>query len=133
MKSPVLLVVDDDELVLELLNDILQDEFTVVTAMDGPSALEKLRALSALDGVITDFDMPRMSGLELMWRIRQRYPTLPMVGLSGTLRSHHQIAGRCPEGAVFLQKPFGVSELLTLARRLFQPPGNQDYAGRTQL
>ncbi|AEP11514.1 response regulator [Chloracidobacterium thermophilum] len=133
MKAPVLLVVDDDELVLELLNDILQDEFTVVTATDGPSALEKLRLLSELDGVITDFDMPRMSGLELMWRIRQRYPTLPMVGLSGTLRSHHQIAGRCPEGAVFLQKPFEVSELLTLARRLFQPPGNQDYAGRTQL
>ncbi|QUV82443.1 response regulator [Chloracidobacterium sp. D] len=133
MKMPVLLLVDDDELVLELLNDILQDEFTVVTATDGPSALEKLRSLSALDGVITDFDMPRMSGLELMWRIRQRYPTLPMVGLSGTLRSHHQIAGRCPEGAVFLQKPFEVSELLTLARRLFQPPGNQDYAGRTQL
>jgi CheY-like chemotaxis protein len=133
MKMPVLLLVDDDELVLELLNDILQNEFTVVTATDGPSALEKLRSLSALDGVITDFDMPRMSGLELMWRIRQRYPTLPMVGLSGTLRSHHQIAGRCPEGAVFLQKPFEVSELLTLARRLFQPPGNQDYAGRTQL
>jgi CheY-like chemotaxis protein len=133
MKMPVLLLVDDDELVLELLNDILQDEFTVVTATDGPSALEQLRSLSALDGVITDFDMPHMSGLELMWRIRQRYPTLPMVGLSGTLRSHHQIAGRCPEGAVFLQKPFEVSELLTLARRLFQPPGNQDYAGRTQL
>ncbi len=133
MKSPVLLVVDDDELVLELLKDILQDEFTVVTAADGPSALEKLRSLSALDGVITDFDMPHMSGLELMRQIRQRYPNLPMVGLSGTLRPHHQLAGRCPEGAVFLQKPFEVLELLTLARRLFQPALNQDYAGRTQF
>ena len=119
----MLLVVDDDELVLELLNDILQDEFTVVTAADGPSALERLCALSALDGVITDFDMPHMSGLELMWQIRQRYPNLPMVGLSGTLRPHRQFVGRCPEGVVLLQKPFEVSELLAVAQRLFQPTG----------
>ncbi len=133
MKIPVLLVVDDNELVLDLLADILQDEFTVVTATDGPSALEKLRSLSAIDGVITDFDMPHMSGLELMRQIRQRYPNLPMVGLSGTLRRHNQLVGRCPEGAVFLQKPFEVAELLTLARRLFQPAVNQDYAGRIQF
>ncbi len=123
MKMPVLLVVDDDELVLELLNDILQDEFTVVTATDGPSALEKLRSLSALDGVITDFDLPHMNGLELMRQIRQRYPNLPMVGLSGTLRPH-QLAGRCPEGVVFLQKPFEVAELLAVTQRLFQPVVN---------
>lgn len=43
--KPVLLIVDDDELILDLLTDVLQDVFTVVTAENGLSALEKLRRL----------------------------------------------------------------------------------------
>ncbi|MGQ9896212.1 MAG: response regulator [Acidobacteriota bacterium] len=120
MKTPILLVVDDDELILELLVDILQDEFTVVTAADGVSALEKLQVLSAISGVITDFNMPQINGLELTRQIRQRYPTLPIVVLSGTL-DHRQ---RFLEDVVLLQKPFEVTELLTLAQQLFQPAGS---------
>ncbi len=120
MRRPVLLIVDDDELLLELLNDILQDEFTVITASDGPSSLEKLRTASVIDGLITDIDLPGMSGPQLMWEIRRRYPNLPMMGISGTYLSPHKLAEKCPEGTVLLQKPFAVMELLSLARRLFR-------------
>lgn len=117
-EKPTLLVVDDEELIIELLTDLFEDDFTVVTASNGMLALKALREFPAIQGVITDLHMPLLNGVELVKEIRQIYPNLPVLGLSGTLKSSRESFF---QGIPFLQKPFEVTELLILARRLFQP------------
>ncbi|OYT72184.1 MAG: hypothetical protein CFK52_05895 [Chloracidobacterium sp. CP2_5A] len=118
-ERPVLLVVDDEELILELLTDVLQDEFTVVTATNGRAALEALQSLSTVSGVITDLRMPLMDGAELIKLIRRSYPDLPILGLSGTYE--YRRGDAASEGFLFLRKPFLTGDLLSAARLLFQP------------
>ena len=66
-----ILVVEDDDISREMLeNTLTQAGFDVETACDGIDALEKLRA-GACRLVITDWDMPRMNGIELCQAIRR--------------------------------------------------------------
>lgn len=65
VRRPVLLIVDDEELIVSTLSTILfRAGFTVLTAFDGPSALEIARVIPP-DLLITDVAMPGMNGVEL--------------------------------------------------------------------
>lgn len=116
--KPTILVVDDDELIVELLTDALQDGFTVVTASNGRVALEKFHQLKVVVGVVTDFQMPAMGGVELVRRLRRLNTTLPILVLSGTLGPPRGAEDVLKEVA-FLQKPFEINDLLNLSRKLF--------------
>lgn len=80
------LVVDDEPLVCNFLRmkiEELNPEFQVsATASDGCGALEFLEK-NQVELVITDIKMPRMDGLELCEKIRERYPDIYIVILSG--------------------------------------------------
>lgn len=118
--KPVVLVVDDDELIVELLTDVLQDRFAVATAENGVAALDTFRRLKTVAGVVTDFQMPAMGGVELVRRLRRLNPTLPILVLSGTLGPPKEAEDVLKE-VVFLQKPFEIAEFWTTACRLFLP------------
>jgi CheY-like chemotaxis protein len=76
---PRVLVVDDSPVVRDLVSDLLSSAgFVVETAEDGISAWERLERNTPTI-VVTDVEMPRLSGLELLERIRQRWPHLPVV------------------------------------------------------
>src|SRR5438270_2737746 len=78
-----LLVVDDEKDIRELTSTLLADEgYEILTAEDGVQALELLSQFRA-DLVITDLQMPRMSGFELVKIMHQRFPELPVVVISG--------------------------------------------------
>src|SRR5512140_418551 len=78
-----LLVVDDDASIREVSTAILTDEgYEVLTAEDGIHALEVLPQFGA-DLVITDLRMPRMSGFDLLKIMRERFPRLPVIAVSG--------------------------------------------------
>lgn len=71
------MIAEDQGLVLGALAALLnlEDDIEVVaTASDGQAALERLDALPDIDLVLTDIEMPRLSGLELAERVRQRFP-----------------------------------------------------------
>ncbi len=78
-----LLVVDDEPAIRELTSAMLAEEgYEVLTAEDGQEALELLPRFH-LDLVITDLRMPRLSGFELLEIMRERYPRLPVIAVSG--------------------------------------------------
>jgi CheY-like chemotaxis protein len=78
-----LLVVDDEEAIRELTSTVLADDgYEILMAEDGVHALELLPRFRP-DLVITDLQMPRMSGIELVKIMRQRFPHLPVIILSG--------------------------------------------------
>ena len=75
-----ILVVDDSLFDRELIRGIIKQgtSWEVDFAVDGKQALERLPEISP-DAVVTDLQMPEMNGLELVARIREDYPALPIV------------------------------------------------------
>jgi len=77
------LIVDDEPSILEWLSVTLRSlGLTPVPAGSGAAALEALRGRE-VGFVITDFMMPGMDGVELVRRIREAHPALPVVVMSG--------------------------------------------------
>ncbi|MBV9075168.1 MAG: response regulator [Acidobacteria bacterium] len=75
----VILCVDDEPAVLHPLEIMLKRRgYTVVTAADGPSALDLFRQIK-FDAVVLDYSMPGMSGGEVAEKIRQENATVPII------------------------------------------------------
>lgn len=80
-----ILVADDDPFVGEMLAFILEDEgYQVETAESGEDALEKFGASQEIGLLISDMNMPGMSGLELIAAIRAARPEIPVILLTGS-------------------------------------------------
>lgn len=78
------LVVDDDTFVSEMLATILKDgDYDVATAHDGAEALGKFNSDPDIGLVISDMNMPGMSGLELIHEIRGENSDIPIIILTG--------------------------------------------------
>ncbi len=86
MDSPLkkVLVVDDDAFVADLLAMILSESgFDVVSVANGRLAWETLQEKSDFDLIISDMNMPEMSGLELLHQVRQAGHATPLIILTG--------------------------------------------------
>jgi len=78
-----ILVVDDEEIVLLSCERILAEEgYEVHTRLSGKEALELL-AEEPFDLAIVDLKMPGMDGMELLRRIKQDYPHISVVMITG--------------------------------------------------
>jgi nitrogen-specific signal transduction histidine kinase/ActR/RegA family two-component response regulator len=78
------LVVDDDPQVRDMIRDILSNAgHRVVTAVDGSDGVEKFKADSSIDVVITDLAMPKLNGLQLARVCKTLRPSVPVVMLTG--------------------------------------------------
>lgn len=111
------LVVDDDPAMLEVLSRILRREhYDLLTAGDGAEALEKARTVSALDLLVTDYDMPGLTGNELADRVREMYPDVKILFQSGFSDLLFTDEGNLEDGTAFLRKPFTARGLREAAR-----------------
>ena len=88
-----ILVVDDDEAVRETLIMVLQSEgYDVNTAIHGFDALLQMkRTVPSI--VISDLNMPQMSGFELLSVVRRRFPKVSVIAMSGAYHSGDAIPG----------------------------------------
>ncbi len=78
-----ILFVDDEPCMREVMAMILTEEgYEVSTATDGFDALVQLRG-SVPDLIISDLQMPRMSGVEFLSVVRHRFPAIPVIAISG--------------------------------------------------
>jgi DNA-binding NtrC family response regulator len=82
MKETTILIVDDDKVTRQTLSMTLDDDFQTITAGSGKAALEVL-AREEIDLVLSDLDMPGMTGLELLERINQLESPLPVIFITG--------------------------------------------------
>lgn len=79
-----LLIVDDEEPFLDAMKRRLSKRrFSVITAMSGQEALDKLSKHPDLDVVVLDIIMPGMDGIQTLKEIKKRFPTVQVVLLSG--------------------------------------------------
>ncbi|MCU0808720.1 MAG: nitrogen regulation protein NR(I), partial [Candidatus Contendobacter sp.] len=121
-------VIDDDHAIRWVLEKALQrDGMTVTTFSSAAGVLDALRQ-GAPDAVIADIRMPGMSGLELLARLRERTPELPVIIM--TAHSDLDSAVSAYQGGAFeyLPKPFDVDEAAALVRRACQTQRPQTEA-----
>ncbi len=106
--NQTVLIVDDEDLLLTMGQMILSTYgYKVLTANTGQKALALLGREPRVDLVITDLVMPSMSGRELVEKIQQDHPAVPVLCTSG-----YVWPGGRQEEAAYLQKPFTTQELL---------------------
>jgi CheY-like chemotaxis protein len=111
------LVVDDDPVVAKSFDRVLSGKgYAVITARDGPEALEKL-AHEAYDAVFTDLRMPGMDGFEVAERIKTTQPWLPVVIVTGYGSSESQARAKKIGVAGFLHKPLSPEMIEGSARQ----------------
>lgn len=109
------LVVDDDALVLTTTVFMLESlGHQVVDSMSGADALARLEADAGFDLVITDHAMPGMTGSELARRIREAWPTLPVLLASG----YAELPDQAGEALPRIEKPFMPHQMERLIREL---------------
>lgn len=107
----VALVVDDEPSVRALVAAVLRRRgWAVIEAADGHAALEV--APDELGLLVTDFQMPILSGAALTRALRQRQQRLPVVMVSGTPEARTHMAGMLGPRTAIMDKPFLVEELV---------------------
>jgi ActR/RegA family two-component response regulator/DNA-binding HxlR family transcriptional regulator len=118
-----LLIVDDDAVFREELGDLLKDEgHEVSLAPSVPKALELLDQQD-LDIVFTDLKMPRQSGMELLKEVRQRWPRVLVVMITGFATVETAVEAMKVGAFDYIRKPFQINhvhKVLDLARQEFQ-------------
>jgi CheY-like chemotaxis protein len=125
--KPQVLVVDDEPAVRESLGMLLESVgYDVATAANGVSAVSQIDR-TVPDLLLTDLNMPEMSGIELISHVRSRYPAVLIVAMSGDYQDEAVPAGIIadryyPEG----QHPY---KLLTAIASLIEGQTGRSICG----
>lgn len=106
LSKPRILVVDDDPRIRESLGMLLQSAgYDVVTADNGVTAVAHLRG-TVPDVLLTDINMPQMSGVELISHVRNLHPSVPIVAMSGDYHGVAVAAGVVADRFYMKGQPF---------------------------
>lgn len=112
------LIVDDEEKVVFFLRESLEElgrDFTIGTAGSAEEALEKIER-HPYDLVISDLRMPGIDGLQLLERVKQRYPKTRFILMTAYGSDEVEARAHRLEVYDYIAKPFHVSDLLTVTR-----------------
>jgi len=122
-----ILVVDDQYLIRETARQILEiGGYEVLTAADGLDALNAL-SKSLPDLIISDLNMPRMSGFEFLTVVRERFAHIATIAVSGEYITNGNQSG--PLADAFFQK--GHYTLAELCREVAPPATDVPKRSRT--
>ena len=110
------LVIDDEEALREVLSEALGLEgYEVDLAEDGEEGLKKLEQ-RRYDVALLDLRMPRKQGLPVLDTVREDYPTLPVIVISGLARENEFEQARQAGAFACVKKPFDMNELLATVK-----------------
>ncbi len=131
---PTVLIADDDVKLLKMLQrTLMYENLTVLTATNGQEALSTLRAQTA-DLIILDWMMPKMSGLDVVRKLRDEEDRTLVLMLTARDAIENRVEGLQSGADDYLVKPFAPAELVArvhaLLRRVEARPENQkaEYA-----
>ncbi|MFV8318996.1 two-component system response regulator TcrX [Mycobacterium sp. 23] len=127
------LVVDDEPVLAEMVSMALRYEgWNIVTAGDGSSAISAART-DRPDVVVLDVMLPDMSGLDVLHRLRQENPGLPVLLLTAKDAVEDRIAGLTAGGDDYVTKPFSIEEVVLRLRALLRRTGVTTVDSGAQL
>ncbi|WP_320174276.1 diguanylate cyclase [Maridesulfovibrio sp.] len=137
-----ILIVDDERLNLNVLSDLLRQEYKVVLAKNGNQALDRVNSDNPPDLVLLDVLMPEIDGYEVLRKIKSsdKSKDIPVIFVTA-LDSEHDEARGLEMGAVdYIRKPFHppivkarVKNHLTIARQRKLLEGLANLDGLTEM
>lgn len=126
-----ILVVDDNEVVLKVVIAVLQDaNFQVLSADNGANALKLAEETEGrIDLLLSDVDMPMMSGPDLGEALKKARPDLHVMLMSGGPDGNLLVLNY---GWAFIQKPFVAAKLVQMVTKVLHSrnrsqPGGQEF------
>jgi len=128
-----ILVVDDEAVLAEMVSMALRYEgWDITTTGDGASAVTAARETRP-DAVVLDVMLPDMSGLEVLRKIREHSPELPVLLLTAKDAVEDRIAGLSAGGDDYVTKPFSLEEVVLRLRGLLRRTGVTEDGDGAQL
>lgn len=116
-KAQILIVEDDHDLREALVTTLELAKFQVREAANAEQALERL-ADGPVDMVVSDVNMPGMSGHELLFQVQKLYPGLPMMLITAYGQISHAVSAMQAGAIDYLVKPFEPSVLVDAVTRI---------------
>lgn len=124
-----ILLVDDDAALLEVTSIVLASEgYQVITAEDGIEALQVV-GRDKLDLVVLDIMLPRMSGFEVLKKIREQ-SDVPVILLTAKSQSVDKVVGLELGADDYITKPFDTKEVLARIKAIMRRFGRQEGKSR---
>ena len=116
--KPLVLICDDEEGIRESFKLILGDHYRLIFAQNGLEALETLKSFSpAL--MFLDIKMPKAHGMEILKQVKQVYPALPVIIVTG-YQSVEMAQEAIKLGAAdYIPKPFESQQILKVISSIF--------------
>jgi len=126
---PTVLVVDDNASVLKVVGEILRHaQFRVLSAHDGADAIELAEKTEGrIDLLLSDVDMPRMSGPDLGLKLKNTRPDLHVMLMSGGESGNLLVLNY---GWAFIQKPFVAAKLVQMIMEVLRSPDRSQFGGQ---
>lgn len=125
-------MIEDDPALRMVISETLEIEgFTCVCACDGLDGLEKFFN-GRVDVVVADIMMPKLDGLEMVSRMRQRDSVIPIIFLTAKSSVNDVVAGFESGGNDYLRKPFSMRELIVRIRALYERSNLNKPTGDTR-
>ncbi len=122
MKGRVLIIDDEAEIRRNLTFGLTQEDYSVVSCPDGISAIHELTQSRhkglAYDYLITDIFMPDIDGLKILKVIKNQYPDLPVLVITGFGDERLMMTALAEHNTGFLNKPFEIPELVEALEEL---------------
>jgi two-component system cell cycle sensor histidine kinase/response regulator CckA len=124
-----ILVVDDNETVLSIVVKILEVEnFQVLSANSGPAALELAKQTDRkIDLLLTDVDMPEMTGPDLGEALKNSRPDIHVMLMSGGDNGNLLVLNY---GWAFVQKPFVATKLVQMIKDVLHSENRSQLGGQ---
>ncbi len=120
-----IMVVDDEAGIRSLLFEVLSNQgFTVALAKDGRDSLDQLED-SRFDLLITDIDMPRLNGLDLLKTMKRAGRSEKVILMSGRPMDRNDFGMDMPPVFDLLQKPFRLHNFIEVVSSALSLPGNR--------
>lgn len=116
MKGRVLIIDDEAEIRRNLTVGLTQEDYSVVACPDGLSAIHELnqarRQGLAFDYLVTDIFMPDIDGLKILKVIKNQYPDLPVLVITGFGDERLEVTALSEDNTGYLDKPFEIPDLV---------------------
>jgi DNA-binding NtrC family response regulator len=115
-----ILIVDDDVSVRFLIKDafsICTSNCDTITARNGSEAIQMLQSDVPVDFILAGMDLPMMNGYEFLSHLKENYPDIPVLVMTGTSNRGH-INIKSVGFLNCIEKPFNVIGLVKLVKRI---------------
>jgi two-component system, response regulator FlrC len=126
MTKPIIMVVEDDHALREALEDTLMlSNYQIAAFESAESAIAQILKINP-DIIVSDINLPGLSGVEFLRFVKQRFPGIPVVLMTAYAEINAAVEALKEGAADYIQKPFAPEALLnTLVR--FLPQSDDDF------